>query len=361
MSDGGGRVVLVGATGYTGRLVAAALAESGLPFLLTGRNAEKLERLAGEVDAPRAVLDVRDDAALRDTFRPGDVVINCAGPFMELGEPVVAAAVERGAHYLDTTGEQPFMKRVRDRYHEAARSAGVAVTCAMAFEYALGDAAAARAGARLEAPLERVDVVYAMAGAGASRGTRRTMARMAGQRGWALVDGELVREPMAARRRTVELPGGETVHAFAFTSGEVLTVPRHTPARTVRGWIVAAKGTVNLLRLLSPALPVLAPLARPLVDVALRFAPEGPRHERRHHDTFTVVVHAAGPDDGFSRTAVQGHDPYGLTAAVIVLGARACLDGPAATGVLAPSELVPPDELLGNLVGRSWISLLGGD
>ncbi len=361
MSDGESRVVLVGATGYTGRLVAAALEESDLPFLLTGRDPAKLERLAGEVDAPTAVLDVRDDDALRDAFRPGHVVINCAGPFMELGEPVVAAAVERGAHYLDTTGEQPFMKRVRDRYHEAGRSAGVAVTCAMAFEYAVGDALAARAGTDLAKPLARVDVVYAMAGAGASRGTMRTMARMAGQRGWALGDGELVREPLAARRRTVELPGGKTVHAFAFTSGEVLTVPRHTPARTVRGWIVAAKGTVNLLRVLSPALPVLARLVRPLVDVALRFAPEGPRHERRHHDTYMVVVEAVGADDGGGSVVVQGHDPYGLTAAVIVLGARVCLDGPPATGVLVPSELVPPDELLGTLVDRSWISLLGDE
>src|SRR5204862_4727558 len=138
---GAGAIAVYGATGYTGRLVAREAARRELPLVLSGRDAARLHRVAEELEIDAlvraAALDDRD--ALRHAFGDCAAVINCAGPFTLHGEPVVRAAVETGTHYVDTTGEQPFMKLVADRYDEPARAAEVAVVPAMGFDYVPGD------------------------------------------------------------------------------------------------------------------------------------------------------------------------------------------------------------------------------
>lgn len=346
------RVVLIGATGYTGRLVAAELQRQGLPFLLTARDPGKLDALAATVgEPPTRVVDVYDEAGRRAAIGPGDVVLSCAGPFLELGEPVVRAAVEAGAHYLDTTGEQPFMLRVLERFDGAAREAGSTVVNGMAYEYALGDCGAALVAAGLAPPLRSLDVVYAWAGTGGSRGTRRTALRMIEVGGFMRVDGELRQERLGARRRRVTLPGGREVAALSFTCGEVLTVPRHTPVSDIRGWLVASRRTARLANLLAPVLPFVVRVVRPIAEQWLRRSPDGPAPERRRADTFTILLEAVGADGAEARLAIRGRDAYGLTAAIMVLGARTCLAG-APAGVLAASRLVPPDTLFGALADR---------
>src|SRR5690348_1634802 len=107
-------IAVYGATGYTGRLVAHELRRRGLTAILAGRNADKLDALVTEVGAdwPTRVAAVDDPAALRAAFAGADAVINCAGPFTFFGAPVIEAAIDAGAHYCDTTGEQPYMQRV---------------------------------------------------------------------------------------------------------------------------------------------------------------------------------------------------------------------------------------------------------
>src|SRR5438067_2447090 len=136
-----GPIVVYGATGYTGRLVAAELADAKAEFILAGRNREKLDALAdelgGNVPVKQATLD--DPASLRDLLSDAAAVISCAGPFVLHGEPVLRAAVETSTHYLDTTGEQPFIRMAFERYGPGAAEAGVAVMPAMGFDYVPGD------------------------------------------------------------------------------------------------------------------------------------------------------------------------------------------------------------------------------
>lgn len=353
------RIVVIGATGYTGRLVARELAASSATFVLTGRSPAKVERLAAELGgADTALADVREPATLAHIIQQGDVVINCAGPFTDLGEPVVRACIERGAHYLDTTGEQLFMKRVLDAYQDPARRAGVVLVNGMAFEYALGDCGAAIAAEELVAPLQSLDVVYAWrAGSGsASRGTRRSILRILGARGYSYRAGAWRREPVAAARRSVQLPDGRTAHAVSFPAGEALTVPRHVRVQNVRGWIVIGHGQALVLPLVAPALPFLTRVVAPLVELLLRRAPEGPADATRRASQFLILVQAGRPNAQPRRVVIRGRDPYTLTAAIVVNGAVRLLAPPPAKaprpGVLAPAELVEPRGFLNDLQRR---------
>lgn len=348
------RAVVVGATGFTGGLVTDVLSKGSLPFLLTARDPEKLGRLAERIGgAATAVVDVTEPEALGRLLRPGDAVINCAGPFSRLGEPVIDACLEAGAHYLDTTGEQAFMKRVEERFGARAAARGVAVVNAMAFEYALGDCASALAAAALAGPPRRIDVTYAWrAGASStSRGTRESILEVIASRGWAYREGSWRREPVAREARRVRLPDGRRHAAVSFPAGEVVTVPRHVDVETVRGWIVMGRIPGTLARVSSPLLPAVVSLLKPLLRPLFRRGPEGPTDEERRSGGFTILAEATDAGGGVRSVTVGGRDPYGLTAEIVVRGARRALrpeDGREG-GVLAPAQLVEPRGFLEGL------------
>src|SRR5918992_4091968 len=103
------RIVLFGATGYTGGRTAEAMVRRGLRPVLAGRDPDRLAALAqrlGGLDT--AVAHVTDEASVAALVGPGDVLVSTVGPFARLGAPALAAAVRAGAIYLDSTGEPPF-------------------------------------------------------------------------------------------------------------------------------------------------------------------------------------------------------------------------------------------------------------
>lgn len=365
MTDRDPAIVVIGATGFTGGLVARELAREltrghtppdAAPVVLAARDPDRLAAVAEEVDANTTqTVDVTDPASLDALIRPGDAVINTAGPFTELGEPVIRACIRAGAHYLDTTGEQPFMRRIRDRYHDRAVDAGVTVVNAMAFEYALGDCAIAVA-AQGRQPLRSVDVFYAWGGTASSVGTRRTVLRMLGRKGCVRRRGELRKLPPGAHHRTVVLASGRTLHAVTFGAGEVLTAPRHVEVEDVRGWAVIGSTAARLAPLAAPALPIVMPLIRPLLEPLVTRKPD-PTPAQRAADAFTIRVEMEPRDGPSVAIEVQGADAYGITATAAVLGARRTMEPDAPRGVLAPAQFMDPRSFLGALAPR--VELVG--
>jgi short subunit dehydrogenase-like uncharacterized protein len=341
MGVNGSAVAVFGATGYTGRLIAHELRRRDVPLLLAGRDAAKLAGLAEQLGGAETVLaTVGDQPSLDALARRTRVLINCVGPFVDLGEPVVRAAIAAGAHYVDTTGEQPFLQAmlVHDTW---AKRQGVAVVPALAFEIALSDCGAALAAAELD-EVDDVAVIY-VTRFHASQGTKRTALRMLQGDGLAYADGRWVAEPPARHSIFVDLPRPlGRVPALSFPSAEVMTIPRHVPTRAVRTYM---RVPVLAARLLSSTAPLIGALARsPLAHVGtwmLGNGTEGPDEATRRRDVFHIVVDARGRRRGKAagqRIVIRGRDPYGLTAAIIRQGALLLLNGARhAAGVLSPA------------------------
>ena len=138
-------LVLLGATGFTGGLTAEYLARHApedLRWALAGRNSARLEevraRLAGIeprwADLPLLPADVTDPASLRRVAESARVVATTVGPYLEYGEPLVAACAGAGTDYLDLTGEAEFVDRMYVGYHEAARRSGARIVHACGFD-----------------------------------------------------------------------------------------------------------------------------------------------------------------------------------------------------------------------------------
>jgi NAD(P)-dependent dehydrogenase (short-subunit alcohol dehydrogenase family) len=116
-----GRIVLYGATGFMGALTARALVASGARPVLAGRDQSRLSTLAARLAQAGDGTELETAVAagpgpLRDLIGAGDVLVSTAGPFMKIGRPVVAAAVDAGAVYLDSSGEPPFIREVFEEF-----------------------------------------------------------------------------------------------------------------------------------------------------------------------------------------------------------------------------------------------------
>jgi short subunit dehydrogenase-like uncharacterized protein len=134
-------VVVFGATGVTGRQVAAYLAEradeTGLRWAAAGRDAGRIARTLGEVGAspPETIVaDVADPSSLAAMAARTRVVLDLAGPYTRYGRPVIEACIAAGAHYADLTGEMPFVRRIIEDLHGPAAEAGVKVVEVCGFE-----------------------------------------------------------------------------------------------------------------------------------------------------------------------------------------------------------------------------------
>ena len=359
-----GPIAVYGATGYTGKLVARELARRDLDFVLSGRSAGKLRALASDLggDPPVRPASLDDRDALRHVLGDCAAVINCAGPFMRYGEPVVRAAVETGTHYVDTTGEQPFMQFIYERLDDAAKAAEVAVVPAVGFDYVPGDLISALAARGLE-PLSEVVIAYAAQGFAATRGTLHSGLEMLRSGGLEYRDGTL--RPVGWRPRRVHFTFPAPIGRLAmlpYPSGEVLTVPRHTRTRKVvtliNAGVAAPPGMPeDLVPLTQPALALaLRTPAKALADLAIDRLPEGPSEEQRRAARFTIVVIARGEDGRTGRGLVSGGDVYGLTAVTAVHSAVMLADsGYDRAGALSPASAFEPLEFL-NYLGDHGVS-----
>lgn len=362
---GSGPIAVYGATGYTGTLVAHELRRRGLGCVLAGRDAGKLARLAEALGGgvPTHAVELEDRDGLRHLLGDCAVVIDCAGPFMRYGEPIARAAVETGTHYVDTTGEQPWIELLHRRFDDAARAAEIAVVPAIGFDYVPGDLIAHLAAQGLE-PLRELTIAYSTDGVRPTRGTTRTAIEQARDGGQVYEDGDWRPAPLRARRIRFRFPdpiGWQPV--MRYPSGEIAMVPRHVRTRrltTLMGveTLVGHRAAAPLVPLLMPAftLALRTPL-HGLVQAAVDRLPEGPPEQLRRACSFTVVAVAEGEDGRTRSGVVRGVDVYGLTATTAVEGAQRMLaDDYGAAGVLAPASAFDAASFLDALApaGVSW-------
>jgi short subunit dehydrogenase-like uncharacterized protein len=139
MPDREHHVVVFGATGFTGALTAQYLAEhgdAGTKWAIAGRSADKLKRTAEtlEIDVPHITADVSDPKSMRAMAESTKVIITTVGPYIEHGEPVVAACAAAGTAYVDLTGEPEFMDLMYVRHHAQARKTGARIIHACGFD-----------------------------------------------------------------------------------------------------------------------------------------------------------------------------------------------------------------------------------
>ncbi len=345
-----GRIIVFGATGYTGRLTVEALAELGARPLLAARSAERLAELSAEMGGlDTAVADVSDPESVRRLAGRGDVLLTTVGPFSRWGRTAAEAAIASGAHYLDSTGEGEFIREVFESYGPAAEQAGIGMLTAFGYDFVPGNLAGAEALARAGDAAVRVDVGYYVTGAGLggmSGGTRSSAVGAVAAPAFAWRDGRVVTERTARRRRSFPVNGKQR-QAISIGGSEHFALPRAAPqlreVNVYLGWFGAASVPMQAMSTVS-SVALKLPGARKLVDAAaarfVKGSTGGPSAEDRAAGGSHVVgqaYDAAGKQ--LSEVHVTGIDGYTFTGKILALGAmRAAQGGLQGAGALGPVD-----------------------
>jgi short subunit dehydrogenase-like uncharacterized protein len=141
-------VVVYGASGYTGMLIMDWLIDQQIPFTAVARDAKRVKAMMAErvVRLESATYEIVETEhsveALVKVFKGARVVCNTVGPFVNFGLTTVEAALKAGCHYLDTTGEQGYIRAVREKFGEPFRQAGLLVSPSLAYMYTFSEIAA---------------------------------------------------------------------------------------------------------------------------------------------------------------------------------------------------------------------------
>ena len=340
-------VLLFGATGYTGKLTAAALAARGADFVVAGRNPDKLAALADATGAAGTrVVEAGDVDTLTDALHDVKVLVTCVGPFMELGDTAVEAALRAGVHYVDSAGEGPFVEKlIRERDEDALR-AGIAMAPAMGFDEVPGDVATALATEGLDLP----DVVLTYAfPSQASAGTLRSVLGIVSSKGRWTVDGQTqwVRAGQETRWAPMPPPLGPRA-SVAFPLAICHLAPLHVKMNGFRTYSTADTWQRIGMRATMPALSALLASAsvRKLARSAISRLPDGPGDAARSEGHWTILGEATTPDGGWRNVALAGTDVYGLTGHLLAAAAETMATGDySGKGVLAPVQAVGVDTL----------------
>ena len=136
-------VVVYGATGFTGRLVAEYLARrygvgGEVSWAMAGRSASKLAEVRDEIgapaDTPLIVADAADPASLRAMVARAKAVLTTVGPYQLYGNELVAACAAHGVDYVDLCGEPAWMRAMIDAHEAAARASGARIVFSCGFD-----------------------------------------------------------------------------------------------------------------------------------------------------------------------------------------------------------------------------------
>ena len=174
-------IILIGATGFTGKRAANYLkdnAPNDLNWGIAARNSEKLSTVADKLNlsVDRCfTVDTTDKKQVEAVVKRTKIVITTVGPFSLYGEEVIAACARSGTHYLDITGEVGFIKKMKDRYGDLAEQSGAKLIPFSGFDSIPADLSALLLSREFDQP-EKLNIkAYYRISGGFNGGTIATM------------------------------------------------------------------------------------------------------------------------------------------------------------------------------------------
>jgi len=306
------KLLIYGATGYTGRMAAERAKTLGLDFEIAGRNQQRLAPLAEQLGVPLRVFEADADAA--QALAGIDVLLNFAGPFAQTAEPLMRACLEAGVDYLDITAEIN-VYRLAERLGAEAAEAGVMLLPGVGWDVVPTDCLAVHVAQRVQEP-RSLNVALQVPGT-MSRGSAMSVSEIIGAGLMARVDGHLVPTPDAQPQY------------FDFGEGPVLCAPLSF-GDLVTGW--HSTGIPNIAMFVHVS-------GEAFPEGDLSQLPDGPTAEQRDAHRARAVAEVTGADGTVARLMIETVNGYSYTPLAAVESVRRVLEGERRTGFETPARL----------------------
>jgi len=246
--------LIYGANGYTGRLIAREARRRGLVPIVAGRNSQSVQELAQELGLEYRIFALDRAESVVKGIRHCKLVLHCAGPFSATSQPMIAACLSAGVHYLDITGEISVFANAHEQSDMASR-ADVVLVPGVGFDVVPSDCLAA---SLVQALPSATSLVLAFeAKGGPSPGTAKTSIEGMARGGCVRRDGALTRVPLAWKFREVPFANGARM-AVTIPWGDVYTAYVSTGVGNIEVYMALPVKSIGRLRLLRWLQPLLA-------------------------------------------------------------------------------------------------------
>jgi short subunit dehydrogenase-like uncharacterized protein len=294
------KILIYGASGYTGKLLAKHLVHKGLRPVLAGRSS-KVEQIGQELNCPTRIFSTEDAA---DHLADIDVLVNVAGPFSATQDGLIKGCLRTKTHYLDIAGEFAEMEQAF-KYHSEAQQAGIVILPAAGFGVVPTDVAAKIAGDQIEDPTQ-LTIIYATLG-GASRGTLKTVLKDIQKPGHILKDGKHQKALPAQSELKVDILDKSFKTVYNPWRADLFTAHKSTGIKNIEtysefpGFVVSMmKGKLNWLRNL-------------ILKRLINFLPEGPSEKALAKGSTYVKAIAKNDRGEMGIVELKGPEAYRFT------------------------------------------------
>jgi short subunit dehydrogenase-like uncharacterized protein len=322
------RISVLGANGYTGRLVCEQLEKNAIPFTAAVRSADSfapysycLKVLECDVLNRQQIISVLDEA---------DIIINCIGPYNLLSMIIIDEVKKRPLYYFDLTGEQSFVKASMD---DPENKACLIHSCS--FESALVDLLSFKVLDKTK-EYKSINSFYHFVSPTPSPGTRFTIKVHGFFDQYCLQEGELVKVHNPFILNDLRLPGISQDEAALFAPyPEVLFLKKHFKVQSSASYMIMDK-TMAML-----AVERSGPRAtlEEIIQRSSRIKGGGPATQERREQVFTIFLVASDSQGKTTVSSLTGKDMYMVTAGLILEGIKLLLHRPPPLQqVLTPAE-----------------------
>ncbi|WP_337968713.1 saccharopine dehydrogenase NADP-binding domain-containing protein [uncultured Flavobacterium sp.] len=299
------KIVIYGAYGHTGKFLVAQLYQQGFKPVLSGRDADKLNALSKDYpDLITKVADINQPETLDKAFADAEIIVNCAGPFLDTAEPIIQSTLRLGKHYLDVSAEQKAVLDIFEQFSEQAKIANVIIIPAAAFYGGLADLLSTT----LTKDWDQVDEISSYIGLDSwhpTKGTRLTGERNHYQR--FMFENNSLQPVLEVKSKVWDFPEPiATQEVVTVPLSEIITISRHINVNTINTYLSQNS----------------------LTDIRNDKTPEpkAADEKNRSNQVFCMEVVATKGNKSRSITA-QGIDIYAVTAPLIVEALKRILTG----------------------------------
>ena len=341
---------VLGATGRTGRLVAARLIAAGHEVALVGRSHDRLTALAAEMarkggaHAPRIIAGTLDATLAELVERRPAVVVNTVGPFTATAAKVALACLP-GTHYVDVANEFPALEAVL-ALHEQAVAAGRTLVTAAGFGVLGTESVLLRVldGQDQIPSRVRVDAMPSVAGEPGKVGTALASSILGGigSGGGSIDGGRMTKGPVGADAITLTTPAGEKIVTGSVPTGDLLTAWRASKApKVVSGSAMVPTGSA--FRMLQPALIALFKIPAVTRFAIGRLAEVTMKAKERPRENSWTHARAEWPSGAVREGWLRTGDAMDFTVAATAEVAMRLARGEGTPGAYTPGALFGPD------------------
>ncbi len=346
------KVLLYGANGYTGRLIAESWPEEAHTLILGGRSAEAVGELASQLGKEDRIFDLEDNSATEKALQGVDLVLNAAGPFFSTAQPLVEACLQTKTHYVDITGEIEVFENIQS-YHDQAQKKGIVLLPGAGFDVVPTDVLASKLKEKLPGA-KSLTLAIASFGTTISHGTLSTAVSQLGKKGSVRKDHKLVPESVGKEGRYFEF-GDKKRFAMSIPWGDISTAYWSTGIPNIRVFMDTPPSTYKKMKWQWLFNPILKwSWVKKRIQKYVDRNVSGPTEKQREEGFARVYGEVTDAEGNKQSMQLESPEPYAFTARSAIWFANHILDHPGRSGYFTPATWADRDEVLAALDMAFW-------